>query len=96
MTHRQMPGLGIATVYRNIKSFVESGMLQVVPVPGEADRYELAGKQHHHHFICVKCDKAYEMEGCPGSLANLAPAGFKVERHEIYLYGRCKDCLKRK
>ncbi len=93
LTKQRIPDLGIATVYRNIKSFVESGLLLPVPVPGEPDRYEMAGKTHHHHFICRTCHKAYEMEGCPGSLSALAPDGFKVETHEIFLYGRCRDCV---
>jgi Fur family ferric uptake transcriptional regulator len=91
-TKSNLPEIGIATVYRNIKSFVESGLLQTVPVPGEPDRYEISGKKHHHHFICRVCHKAYEMEGCPGTLSSLAPQGFKVELHEIYLYGVCKHC----
>jgi Fur family ferric uptake transcriptional regulator len=32
------------------------------------------------------------MEGCPGSLDQMAPKGFKVEKHEIYLFGKCKEC----
>jgi len=91
-TKPQLPGLGIATVYRNIKAFVDNGTLQVVPVLGHPDRYELAGKKHHHHFFCRVCQRAFEMEGCPGSLDQLAPKGFKVEQHEIYLYGLCKGC----
>jgi len=91
-TKTLMPDIGIATVYRNIKSFVEAGTLKTVPVPGQSDRYELNGKKHHHHFFCRKCQKAFEMEGCPGTLDSLAPEGFKVEHHEIYLYGLCKNC----
>lgn len=90
-----IPELGIATVYRNIKSFVESGALQAVPIPGQPDRYEAAGKKHHHHFFCRVCHRAFEMTGCPGSLDALAPDGFQTEGHEIYLYGRCKDCAAR-
>ncbi|HMP90079.1 MAG TPA: transcriptional repressor [Kiritimatiellia bacterium] len=92
-TKPRLPEIGIATVYRNIKNFVEIGTLHVVPIPGEPDRYELAGKKHHHHFFCRTCHKAFEMEGCPGSLSQLAPEGFKVDQHEIYLYGQCRDCL---
>lgn len=92
LAKQQIPDLGIATVYRNIKSFVESGALLAVPVPGEPDRYEIAGKKHHHHFICRTCHKAYEMEGCPGTLSSMAPEGFVVEEHEIFLYGRCRAC----
>lgn len=90
-----LPDIGIATVYRNIKAFVESGSLRSVPVPGQPDRYELAGKKHHHHFFCRACQRAFEMEGCPGPLEDLAPAGFKTEEHEIYLYGLCRDCAEK-
>ena len=92
MTKHRIPDLGIATVYRNIKTFVEHGALLAVPVPGEPDRYEIAGKKHHHHFICRTCHKAFELEGCPGSLNAMAPEGFVVEEHEIFLYGRCHEC----
>lgn len=91
-TKQRVPEIGIATVYRNIKSFVEAGLLKSVPIPGQPDRYELAGKKHHHHFFCRSCHRAFEMTGCPGSLESLAPSGFTVEGHEIYLYGVCKDC----
>ena len=44
--------LSIATVYRNIGSMVEDGMLAIVEIPGQPSRYEIAGKAHHHHFQC--------------------------------------------
>src|SRR5579875_1103023 len=55
------PGVGIATVYRNIRTLVEEGWLQPVEVPGDAARYELAGKKHHHHFQCNECGKLYDL-----------------------------------
>lgn len=91
-TRGQIPDLGIATVYRNIKSFVEKGELRSVPLPGQPDRYEISGKHHHHHFFCRSCQRAFEMEGCPGAMDGLAPEGFKTESHEIFLYGLCREC----
>jgi len=91
-TRQEIPDIGIATIYRNIKSFIEKGDLRTVPVPGQADRYEMSGKNHHHHFFCRQCQRAFEMEGCPGTLDGLAPQGFKTESHEIFLYGLCRDC----
>ena len=88
------PGLGIATVYRTLKSGVEGGWLQPVDLPGEPPRYEPTGKQHHHHFHCRSCDRVYEIEGCPDGLRNLTPPGFALEAHEIVLYGRCADCAR--
>lgn len=86
------PGLGIATVYRTLKSWLESGWLQQVDLPGEPPRYELHGKQHHHHFHCRQCDRVYELEGCPDGLRTLTPVGFSLEAHELVLYGRCASC----
>jgi Fur family transcriptional regulator, ferric uptake regulator len=86
-------GLGIATVYRNIRALEEAGWLEPVELPGEPARYEVAGKGHHHHFHCRECDKVYEVEGCPGNLKEVTPEGFQLERHEFVLYGLCEACL---
>ena len=86
------PGLGIATVYRTLKSWLEVGVLQQVDLPGEPPRYELRGKQHHHHFHCRQCDRVYELEGCPDGLRTMTPVGFSLEAHEVVLYGRCAAC----
>jgi Fur family transcriptional regulator, ferric uptake regulator len=87
-----VPGLGIATVYRNLKAFVDDGWLTPVELPGEAPRYEVAGKKHHHHFMCRSCDRVYELHGCPGNLQAVVPRGFSLEDHEVVLYGRCEAC----
>ncbi|WKB55385.1 Fur family transcriptional regulator [Eleftheria terrae] len=90
-----VPGLGIATVYRNLKSLVEDGVLQAVTLPGENPRFEPAGRQHHHHFQCLRCQRVFDVHACPGDLSRLAPAGFTVEDHDLTLYGRCSDCAKK-
>lgn len=90
---RRVKGLGIATVYRNIKSLLDDGSIVAVELPGESPRYELAGKGHHHHFHCRECDRVYEMDGCPGNVASVTPDGFQVERHEFVAYGLCEACV---
>ncbi|KPF56270.1 Fur family transcriptional regulator [beta proteobacterium AAP51] len=87
-----VPGLGIATVYRNLKALTEEGELQAVTLPGENPRFELVGHQHHHHFQCRQCQRVFDVHACPGDLSRLAPSGFTVEDHDLTLYGRCKDC----
>ena len=89
---RSCPGLGIATVYRNVRRLREQGFLRAVELPGAPNRYEVADKDHHHHFHCVRCDRIFEVEDCPGDLKRLAPQGFLVQRHEILLYGLCPSC----
>ncbi len=91
----QVPGLGIATVYRNLKSLLVDNELKLVNLPGENPRFELAHGHHHHHFQCKHCQRVFDVHACPGNLAALAPAGFTVDDHDLTLYGRCKDCAPR-
>ncbi|MGB3070479.1 MAG: transcriptional repressor [Ottowia sp.] len=92
---RDVPALGLATVYRNIKQLIDAGEIQAVELPGEHPRYELAGHQHHHHFQCRTCDRVFDVHACPGDMRKLAPHGFIVEDHELTLYGVCVDCQSR-
>lgn len=85
-------GLGLATVYRNLKALLEDGAIEAVQLPGESPRYEPAGQSHHHHFQCTQCARVFDVHACPGDLQGLAPQGFQVQRHELTLYGLCADC----
>jgi len=86
--------LGLATVYRALKRLVAEGSVQVIQLPGDSSRYEMAQTVHHHHFQCNSCRRVYDVRGCPGNLRRLVPRGFKVERHDLTLYGRCSKCAK--
>ena len=88
----EVPSMGIATVYRTIKTLVEEGEIMSIDVPGESPRYEVAHLGHHHHFHCRTCDKVYEVDGCPADIQKLAPSGFVTEGHEVMLFGRCTTC----
>lgn len=96
LAQREVRGLGIATVYRAVGSMVEEGFLQQVEIGGEAPRYEVAGRPHHHHFHCRRCGRVFEVEGCLAEVEGLAPEGFRVEGHEIMLTGLCAECAPRR
>ena len=91
----EVNALGLATVYRTLKLLVAEGSVQVITLPGENPRYEMADSPHHHHFRCNTCRRVYDVPGCPGDLRRLAPRGFTVEHHDVTLYGRCRDCSTR-
>jgi Fur family ferric uptake transcriptional regulator len=88
-------GLGLATVYRNIRNLVEEGWLTAVGIPGEAPRYEVAGKEHHHHFHCQTCDRVFEIPGCFLVQRPALPKGFVANSHEIVIYGVCAHCAEK-
>jgi len=91
----EVPRLGLATVYRNIRSLLDEGWLAEVPLPGAPNRYEVAGKHHHHHFRCRVCDRVFEVEACPPDLSRMVPRGFRLDSHDITLVGICAACARR-
>lgn len=86
------PTIGIATVYRGIKSLLDENSITVVEIPGTTPRYERTGTYHHHHFLCQSCDRVYPVAGCPGHLEKIVPLGFKMTSHRIVLEGNCVSC----
>lgn len=95
---RELRGLGLATVYRNLARLEDAGAVVAVHLPGEGPRYEPAGRGHHHHFHCSACGHVFELEAaCPVPELRGAtlPGGYRVEDHELTLYGRCPHCRDR-
>ena len=92
LAQQERPRIGIATVYRAIRRMVEERVLRLVVIPGETAYYEMAEKDHHHYFHCCTCNKVYVVPGCPGSMQALTPKGFVLERHDLVLHGKCKEC----
>jgi Fur family ferric uptake transcriptional regulator len=87
-----VPGLGIATVYRHLKAMQADARVRTLELPGQPVRYEWIVQAHLHHFHCQRCDRVFPLDGCPGHIEQIAPAGFVVERHELTLHGLCGEC----
>jgi Fur family ferric uptake transcriptional regulator len=92
LAQREAPNLGIATVYRTLKSLQEEGWLRTVTLPEGPTLYERDGLAHHHHFHCTGCGRTFDVHACPSDILKLAPSGFTLERHDVVLYGKCLDC----
>lgn len=91
-----LPGLGIATVYRTLKLLTDQGRIHPVTLDGET-LYEASGQGHHHHFSCQDCGRVFTLHTCPVALPSgtVYPGGFIVRAHEVTLYGQCPDCAAR-
>jgi len=90
---KELPNLGMATVYRALKQFHADGQVRVVEIPGATPHYETSARPHHHFFFCEQCQRLYNLIGCVRGVGALAPEQFHVRRHEIVLYGDCAGCL---
>ena len=89
------PKLGVATVYRNLKSLIREELIQEVYLPNQNTRYERSQEGHRHYFYCENCRKVLFIQtGCPvAALDGLTlPGGFNIRRHSLTFYGLCSSC----
>lgn len=90
----KLSSLSLGTVYRVVRAMVEEGAIVAVSVPGAPDRYETreCASHHHHHFHCDSCGRMFDVPGCGLHIEHLVPPGFAMKRHEVVLYGSCREC----
>lgn len=93
----EYPDISKGTVYRNLNSLVESGLLGKVSVPSGADRFDhiLA---RHYHIKCTHCGKLMNVENfdyIPDMDAKVASVtGYKMNHRDIVFSGLCPECQK--
>ena len=92
LAQSEVAGLGIATVYRNLKALQTAGQIVQVDLPGQSPRWELTPEGHHHHFLCRTCHRLFEVHACSEGIEHLAPEGYTLESHDILLGGLCDTC----
>ena len=87
------------TVYRTLQSFVEKGIIHLIPTKDNSIKYALckddcqAGHHHdnHVHFICDECNKTICLEDVTVPQVKL-PKGFTPQHAEMVVNGICGDC----
>ena len=98
----ESPDIGLATVYRTIQTLLELKIIDRIYLgdgyvryePGHV--YETEDSHHHHHLICVKCGRVRSFQG--DLLEEFEKkieekTGFRIQDHDVKLYGYCADCL---
>ena len=87
------------TVYRTLQSFVEKGLIHLIPTTDNSIKYALCKDDcevgHHHdnhvHFICDKCSKTICLDDVTVPSVKL-PKGFSPNHAEMIVTGICGDC----
>ena len=82
--------ISIATVYRTVKLFEESGIVSKHDFKGNKARYEQATQEHHDHLIDVKSGEIIEfvddeIEKLQEKIAE--KYGYSLVDHKLELYG---------
>jgi len=82
--------ISIATVYRTVKLFEESGILSKHDFKGNKARYEKAPNEHHDHLIDINTGEIIEFveEDIEKLQKKVAEKfGYKLVDHKLELYG---------
>lgn len=84
------PRISLATVYRTVKLFEESGILEKHEFGDGRARYETADRDHHDHLIDVNSGEVVEfvdaeIEALQEKIAR--KLGYRLMGHRLELYG---------
>ena len=85
--------ISLATVYRTVKLFEETGILDKHEFGDGRARYETADREHHDHLIDIETGEVIEfvdaeIEHLQEKIAQ--KLGFDLIGHRLELYGRSK------
>ncbi len=93
LVQKRYPGVGMATVYRNVKTLCDARVLRETLTDAD-DRvvYESYDDNHHDHIVCLDCKAIFEFhEEKIESLQDKTTAsmGFRPVRHRHVIYAKC-------
>jgi len=91
---RRLPRVSLATVYRNLRLFVEAGLIEELATAHSFARFD-ANPGKHHHLICTACHRVSdyysdEFDALAGGRASAD--GFEVHDVKVSVYGLCSAC----
>lgn len=84
------------TVYREIEFLKTHKILHEIQFAERSKRYEIASDDHHHHLVCLNCDRVSDVK-LSQELAREEQriekaTGFKILNHSLEFFGICSTC----
>ena len=96
LVKEHIPSISLATVYKNLKTFEEHGLIREVSPHHGSARFE-TNAVPHHHLVCLRCKAIMdvpETDVGPVRLKKRAPEGIRIERCNVEIFGVCGKCAK--
>jgi Fur family peroxide stress response transcriptional regulator len=90
----RFPSMSVATVYNNLKVFIDSGLVRELAYGDSSSRFD-ADMSNHYHAKCSQCGRLVDfnypaLDHVEISAAN--ETGFKIQGHRFEVYGTCQSC----
>ncbi len=87
------PSVSFDTVYRNLRLLSEMGALEQFYFMDGGLKFKCSClEHHHHHLICMNCEKTLTFDYCPMDHSLELPGSFKITSHRFEIYGVCEQC----
>ena len=96
---QRQPNLSLSTVYRNLHTLKELGLIQELHFNESHHHYEVKPSTEHQHLVCLGCGKVIEFECglCSEMKQEIArKEGFEVTGAEVQITGYCSRCRRKK
>lgn len=91
----RIPSISLGTIYKNVKTFLDSGVLKEVTLHHGSLRLE-SNMVPHHHLVCSSCKAIFDIEESavePVQLpAGKLPPGFSIKQCRVEFVGVCRNC----
>jgi len=90
------PGISIATIYRTVRLFEESGILDRHDFGDGRARYEETPDEHHDHLIDMRSGEVIEFHDAEIEELQRRIAkrlGYRLAGHKLELYGTALDSI---
>jgi Fur family peroxide stress response transcriptional regulator len=91
---QHIPSISLGTVYKNIKTFLDAGLLREVSLHHGTQRLD-ANTAPHHHLVCTRCRRIFDVpeeQVEPPRWKRPPESRFTVERLSIEFLGVCASC----
>jgi Fur family peroxide stress response transcriptional regulator len=95
---KRVPSISLATVYNNLRLFVEHGLLREVS-PHASTLLVDGNLEPHHHLVCSRCKSVQDIEGEFIDFKRLSrqlPDGFDLTQPLVEVFGLCRRCSPKK
>ncbi len=86
----QYPYISLATIYKNVSTMIECGILNEIKINQDYTKYELS-KTTHAHFICLSCKRIEDIDLDTSPILKGFDKGL-IQKVNIQVYGICKAC----
>jgi Fur family peroxide stress response transcriptional regulator len=92
---QRIPSISLGTIYKNVKTFLDSGVLKEVTLHHGSLRLE-TNMTPHHHLVCSSCKAIFDIDEAAVAPVQRPtgklPAGFSIKEYRVEFVGECKSC----